>query len=182
MATWPNRPCNGSRPTRTWTGTSAPSRNAREYEPHIDQGFVIYAGVDYEAILREAEKEADVILWDGGNNDCRSTAPTCTSSRPTRCARATRRPYHPGEANVRMADVVVINKCDSARPEDIAAVEASVAALNPKARIVLADSPVTVDDVAAVAGKRVVVIEDGPTLTTGRCPSVPESSVPAPPG
>ena len=138
-----------------------------EYEPHIDQGFVIYAGVDYEAILREAEKEADVILWDGGNNDLPFYRPDLHIVLADPLRPGHEATYHPGEANVRMADVVVINKCDSARPEDIAAVEASVAALNPKARIVLADSPVTVDDVAAVAGKRVVVIEDGPTLTHG---------------
>lgn len=138
-----------------------------EYEPHIDQGFVIYAGVDYEAILREAEKEADVILWDGGNNDLPFYRPDLHIVLADPLRPGHEATYHPGEANVRMADVVVINKCDSARPEDIATVEASVAALNPKARIVLADSPVTVDDVAAVAGKRVVVIEDGPTLTHG---------------
>ncbi len=138
-----------------------------EYEPHIDNGFVVYAGVDYEQILREAEAEADVILWDGGNNDLpfyRSDLHIVLAD-PLRAGdEAT---YHPGEANVRMADVVIVNKCDSATAADIAAVEASVARLNPRAEVIRCDSPVTVEDVAAVAGKRVVVVEDGPTLTHG---------------
>jgi len=138
-----------------------------EYEPHIDNGFVVYAGVDYERILREAEQEADVILWDGGNNDLPFYAPDLhiVLVDPLRPGNETT--YHPGEANVLMADVAVVNKCDSARPEDIEAVEASVRRLNPGARIIRADSPVTIEDVSAVAGKRVICIEDGPTLTHG---------------
>jgi predicted GTPase len=138
-----------------------------EYEPHIDQGFVIYAGVDYEAILREAEKEADVILWDGGNNDLPFYKPDLHIVLADPLRPGHEATYHPGEANVRMADVVIINKCDSATAENIAAVQASVASLNPSASIVLADSPVRVEQPDLVAGKRVVVIEDGPTLTHG---------------
>jgi predicted GTPase len=138
-----------------------------EYEPHIDNGCVVYAGVDYERILREAEQEADVILWDGGNNDLPFYAPDLhiVLADPLRAGDETR--YHPGEANVRMADVVVVNKCDSADPDDVEEVVASVVRLNPEARIVLADSPVRVDDEDVVRGRRVVVVEDGPTLTHG---------------
>lgn len=138
-----------------------------EYEPHIADGLVIYAGVDYERILREAEREADVILWDGGNNDLPfyETDLHITLVDPLRPGDETA--YHPGEANVRMADVVVVAKCDSADPEAVAAVQESARVLNPAARVVLADSPVTVDDPSLVTGRRVVVVEDGPTLTHG---------------
>ena len=138
-----------------------------EYEPHIDNGLVIYAGVDYERILREAEQEADVILWDGGNNDLPfyETDLHITLVDPLRPGDELR--YHPGEANVRMADVVIVAKCDSADAAAIDEVTASVEGLNPRARIMLADSPVTVSDPSLVEGKRVVVIEDGPTLTHG---------------
>jgi len=138
-----------------------------EYEPHIDLGFVIYSGVDYEQILRAAEQEADVILWDGGNNDLPFYASDLhiVVVDPLRPGDETH--YHPGEANLRMADVVVVNKCDSATAENIAAVEASSRALNPDATIIRADSPVTVSDPTVVRGKRVIVIEDGPTLTHG---------------
>ncbi len=138
-----------------------------EYEPHIDQGFVIYAGVDYERILRSAEQEADVILWDGGNNDLPFYAPDLhiVVVDPLRPGDETR--YHPGEANLRMADVVVVNKCDSADAGAIAAVEATARSLNPGATLVRADSPVTLSDPDAVRGARVLVVEDGPTLTHG---------------
>jgi predicted GTPase len=138
-----------------------------EYEPHLDAGVVVYAGVDYERILREAEQEADVILWDGGNNDLPFYVPDLhvVLADPLRPGDETA--YHPGEANVRMADVVLIAKCDSARTADVEAVERSVRELNPRAMILRADSPVTVDDPAAVQGRRVVVVEDGPTLTHG---------------
>lgn len=138
-----------------------------EYEPHIDNGLVIYAGVDYERILRAAEEEADVILWDGGNNDVPfyETDLHITLVDPLRPGDELR--YHPGEANVRMADIVIVAKCDSATPADIESVTQSVARLNPRARVLLADSPVTVDDPSVVYGRRVVVIEDGPTLTHG---------------
>ena len=138
-----------------------------EYEPHLDAGVVVYAGVDYERILREAEREADVVLWDGGNNDLPFYAPDLhvVLADPLRPGDETA--YHPGEANVRMADVVVVAKCDSARPADVEAVEASVRALNPRATVLRAESPVTVDDEAAVRGRRVLVVEDGPTVTHG---------------
>ena len=138
-----------------------------EYEPHIDNGFVVYAGVDYERILRQAEEEADVILWDGGNNDTPFYASDLhiVLADPLRAGHETA--YHPGEANFRMADVIIVNKCDSATEDDIASIEAAAARLNPDAEVLRCDSPVTVEDVAAVAGKRVVVVEDGPTLTHG---------------
>lgn len=138
-----------------------------EYEPHIDAGVVVYAGVDYGAILREAEAEADVVLWDGGNNDLPFYVPDLHIVLADPLRPGDEAAYHPGEANVRMADLVIIAKCDSATAEDIAAVEASVQALNPGAEVLRCDSPVTLDDPAAVTGRRVVVVEDGPTLTHG---------------
>lgn len=138
-----------------------------EYEPHLAQGFVVYAGVDYEQILRSAEAEADVIVWDGGNNDLPFLVPDLhiVLVDPLRPGDEVR--FHPGEANLRMADVVIVNKCDSADEGDIAAVEARCRAVNPLARILRADSPVTLDDPDAVCGRRVLVVEDGPTLTHG---------------
>lgn len=138
-----------------------------EYEPHIDNGFVVYAGVDYEAIIREAEKEADVILWDGGNNDVPFYAADLhfVLADPLRAGHESL--YHPGETNVRMADVVLVNKCDSAKQEDIDSVVEACKGMNPEAAIYLCDSPVTVEDPELVKGKKVVVIEDGPTLTHG---------------
>jgi predicted GTPase len=138
-----------------------------EYEPHIDNGFVVYAGVDYGEILSRAEPEADVILWDGGNNDLPFYTPTlhiCVAD-PHRAGHEAA--YHPGEANFRRADVIVLNKCDTATAGDIADVEAAAAKLNPRARLLRTDSPVRVDRPELVAGKRVLVIEDGPTLTHG---------------
>ncbi len=138
-----------------------------EYEPHIEAGVVVYAGVDYARILREAEEEADVVLWDGGNNDIPFYAPELHIVLVDPLRPGDELAYHPGEANLRMADLVLVAKCDSARPEDIAAVEASARAVNPGAEIQRCESPVTVDDPAPVAGRRVVVVEDGPTLTHG---------------
>ena len=138
-----------------------------EYEPHIDRGFVVYAGVDYEAILRQAEAEADVILWDGGNNDLpfyKSDLHIVVVD-PLRPGHELA--YHPGEANLRRADVVVINKIKTARPADVETVKATVSALAPRARVVDAASRIFVDGPAAITGKRVVVVEDGPTLTHG---------------
>jgi predicted GTPase len=138
-----------------------------EYEPHLDRGTVVYAGVDYERILREAEKEADIVLWDGGNNDL----PFFKSDfhivvvDPHRPGHEIR--YHPGEANVRLADVVVINKIDTAQPEAITEVRDNVRWLNPKTTIIEAASPIWVDHPEQIQGKRVLVIEDGPTLTHG---------------
>jgi len=138
-----------------------------EYEPHIDKGIIVYAGVDYERILRQAEKEADVILWDGGNNDTPFYVPDLhiVIADPHRAEHA--RLYYPGETNVRMADVVIINKVDTASPKDVELVKQIVRELNPKAKIIQAASPVTVDDPKAIKGKRVLVIEDGPTVTHG---------------
>ena len=138
-----------------------------EYEPHIEAGVVVYAGVDYGRILREAEAEADVVLWDGGNNDLPFYAPDLHLVLADPLRPGDEAGYHPGEANVRLADLVLVAKCDSARAEDVEAVEASVRALNPRAEVLRCDSPVTLDDVSVAAGKRVVVLEDGPTLTHG---------------
>jgi predicted GTPase len=137
-----------------------------EYEPHLDAGRIVYAGVDYESILRQAELEADVILWDGGNNDFPFYRPdlyvvVADALRPgDGCS------YHPGEANVRMADVVVINKVDSAESSAIDVVRAAVHDLNPTAEIVTAASELTLTG-PPIAARRVVVVEDGPTLTHG---------------
>jgi predicted GTPase len=138
-----------------------------EYEPHIEQGNVVFAGVDYEEILRQAEKEADVVLWDGGNNDLPFYRPDLhlVVADPHRAGHETR--YYPGESNLRMADVVVINKVDTAKAEDVDELERTVGAVNPRAAVLRADSPITVADPDAVRGKRVLVIEDGPTLTHG---------------
>lgn len=138
-----------------------------EYEPHIAAGVVVYAGVDYGRILREAEAEADVVLWDGGNNDLPFYLPDLHLVLVDPLRPGDEVGYHPGEANMRMADVVLVAKCDSARPEDVEAVEATVRAANPRAEVLRCDSPVTLDDPAVVAGRRVLVIEDGPTLTHG---------------
>ena len=142
-----------------------------EYEPHLDRGSVVYAGVDYEAILRQAEEEADVILWDGGNNDVAFYRPDVyiTVADPHRPGHETA--YHPGETNLRLADVVVINKVDTARPEDVAAVRQSIAAANPEAVVIEAASPVTLSgDGESLRGRKVLVVEDGPTLTHGEMP------------
>lgn len=138
-----------------------------EYEPHIDRGGVVYAGVDYEVILREAEKEADVILWDGGNNDLPFYRPDLhiVVADPHRAGHELA--YYPGEANVRMADVVVINKIDTADFEDICTVRRNVRSINPRAVVVEAASPITVEDPKEIRGKKVLVVEDGPTLTHG---------------
>ncbi len=140
-----------------------------EYEPHIDTGVIVYAGVDYEAILREAEKEVDVILWDGGNNDFsfyKTDLLITVVDPPLRPGHESA--YYPGEVNTRMADVVVINKVDTANAEDVMKVRENVQALNPNAVIIEAASPISVaDPPSAIRGKRVLVVEDGPTLTHG---------------
>jgi len=138
-----------------------------EYEPHLDRGMVVYAGVDYEKILREAEQEADVILWDGGNNDLPFYKPDLhiVVADPHRAGHEVA--YHPGEANLRLADVVVINKIDTADLENVTTVRENVRAINPNAVIIEAASPIFVEDPAAIRGKRVLVVEDGPTLTHG---------------
>ena len=138
-----------------------------EYEPHIVRGFVVYAGVDYKAILDQAEEEADVILWDGGNNDLPFYKPDLfiVVADPHRAGHEMS--YFPGESNLRMADVVVINKMDSARQEDVAKLKKNIDAVNPGATVIEANSPVSVDDSEIISGKRCLVIEDGPTLTHG---------------
>jgi predicted GTPase len=138
-----------------------------EYEPHIAMGSIIYSGVDYEAILREAEKEADVIIWDGGNNDMPFYKPdlSIVVADPLRPGHEIS--YYPGEVNLRMADVVVINKVDSAYPEDVETVLDNIRAYNPKAQVILAASAIMVDNPELILGKNVLVIEDGPTLTHG---------------
>jgi predicted GTPase len=138
-----------------------------EYEPHIVSGTVIYAGVDYGDILAQAQKECDVLLWDGGNNDLPFYRPTVAVvvTDPLRAGHETT--YYPGETNLRMADVIVINKMDSAATEQVSKLQSTIATANPRATVVLANSAVTVDDPDAIAGKRVLVVEDGPTLTHG---------------
>jgi predicted GTPase len=138
-----------------------------EYEPHIVEGTIIYAGVDYEAILRQAEKEADVIVWDGGNNDMSFYRAdlTITVVDPHRPGHELT--YYPGETNVRLADVIVVNKVDSASRENVATVIANVGSINPDATIIQANSAITVDDESLLRGKNVLVVEDGPTLTHG---------------
>jgi predicted GTPase len=138
-----------------------------EYEPHLARGILVFAGVDYQRILDMAEKEVDILLWDGGNNDLpfyRSDLHIVVVD-PHRPGHEYA--YHPGEANVRMADVVVINKVDTAPAESVLAVRANLERLNPRAIVIEAASPIFVDDPQAIRGKRVLVVEDGPTLTHG---------------
>jgi predicted GTPase len=141
-----------------------------EYEPHVVRGNVIYAGVDYEAILRAAENDpdgCDVILWDGGNNDFPFYKPdlTITVADPHRPGHELS--YYPGEVNMRIADVIVINKMDSASPEGIQVVRESISKVNPNAIVIDGASPIKVDNPAIIKGKKVLVVEDGPTLTHG---------------
>lgn len=138
-----------------------------EYEPHLDNGFVVYSGVDYGRILRLAEAEADIILWDGGNNDLPFYRPSlhiCIAD-PHRAGHETS--YWPGEANFRMADLILINKCDTADERKIVSIESAARKFNPAAKVIRASSPVTCDRPEMVRGKAALVIEDGPTLTHG---------------
>ncbi|NLC44769.1 MAG: GTPase, partial [Clostridiales bacterium] len=141
-----------------------------EYEPHVERGNIIYAGVDYEDILRAAENDpdgCDVVLWDGGNNDFSfyDADLSVTIVDPHRPGHELS--YYPGEVSLRMADVAVINKVDSASPEAVAIVEKNISKVNPEAKIIKADSKITVDNPEIIKGKRVLVVEDGPTLTHG---------------
>jgi predicted GTPase len=138
-----------------------------EYEPHISAGTVVYAGVDYEKILREAEKEADIILWDGGNNELSffKTDLLIVVADPFRVGHETT--YHPGETNLLMADAVIINKTDTASKENIEKLKENIKRVNPKAKIIEAKSPPKLEDENVVKGKKVLVVEDGPTLTHG---------------
>lgn len=138
-----------------------------EYEPHLDIGNIVYAGVDYDKILREAEKEADVILWDGGNNDLPFYKPDLQIVVVDPHRPGDEVAYYPGEANLRMADVVVINKVDTAAAKDVNTVRENVKRVRPEAAIVEAASDIHVDDKSLIRGKRVVAIEDGPTVTHG---------------
>ncbi|MEW6084482.1 MAG: cyclic 2,3-diphosphoglycerate synthase [Chloroflexota bacterium] len=138
-----------------------------EYEPHLDNGVIVYAGVDYEKILRKAEQEVDIVLWDGGNNDFpffKSDFQIVVAD-PHRPGHEFK--YYPGETNVRMADVIVINKVDTANPEAVTALRESLHQLNPRATQIEAASPLFVDDPESIRGKRVLVVEDGPSLTHG---------------
>lgn len=141
-----------------------------EYEPHIAEGTVVYAGVDYGAILAEAEKEADVILWDGGNNDLPFYEPSLwiTLADPHRAGHELR--YHPGEANFRSANVILINKADTAPEGSLETIRENASAVNPGARIVAAQSKVTAEHPERIEGRRVLLVEDGPTLTHGEMP------------
>jgi predicted GTPase len=138
-----------------------------EYEPHIDRGTIVYAGVDYGAILEQAEKEADIILWDGGNNDTSFYQPDLyiVVADPLRAGHELT--YYPGETNIRMADVVIINKIDTAEYDDIEYVRANIREVNPHAIIIDAASPLSVENSDIIRGKRALVVEDGPTLTHG---------------
>ncbi len=138
-----------------------------EYEPHIAMGSVIYAGVDYEAILREAEKEADIIIWDGGNNDMPFYKPDLSVVVVDPLRPGHEISYYPGEVNLRMADVIVINKIDSAYPDDVDFVLENIRNYNPKAQVIFAASAIMVDNPELILNKNVLVIEDGPTLTHG---------------
>ncbi len=141
-----------------------------EYEPHLTSGSIVFAGIDYAAILDAAQAEADIIIWDGGNNDLPFYVPDVhiTVTDPLRPGHETR--YHPGETNLRMADVVVINKIDSASREAVVALRAAIAEVNAAATIVEARSPITVENEAGLSGLKVLVVEDGPTLTHGEMP------------
>jgi len=138
-----------------------------EYEPHIDNGVIVYAGVDYEKILRQAEKEVDIILWDGGNNDFSFYVSDLKIVVADPHRPGHEMTYHPGETNARSADVFVINKVDTANAENVIKVRENLRLLNPKAIVIEAASPLFVDNPDAIRGKRVLVIEDGPTLTHG---------------
>ncbi len=138
-----------------------------EYEPHIASGGVIYSGVDYEAILREAEKEADVIIWDGGNNDFPFYKPDITFTVVDPHRPGHELTYYPGNTSLRLADVAIINKVDSAKPEDVQTVINNTKAANPNAIIIEAASPIRVEHPEMIIDKRVLVVEDGPTLTHG---------------
>jgi predicted GTPase len=141
-----------------------------EYEPHIDNGIIVYAGVDYAEILREAEKEADVIVWDGGNNDMPFYRPdlNIVVADPHRAGHELL--YYPGETNIRMANVIIVNKVDTADPAKVKQVKENIEMLNPNATVLDAASPITVDKPELIRGKRVLAIEDGPTITHGSMP------------
>jgi len=141
-----------------------------EYEPHIDNGIIVYAGIDYEKILRDAEKEADIIVWDGGNNDLPFYKPDLhiVVADPHRAGNELT--YYPGETNLRMADIVIINKVDTADPQKVKQVKENIRLTNPDAKVLEAASPITADKPELIKGKRALAIEDGPTVTHGNMP------------
>ncbi len=141
-----------------------------EYEPHLERGFVVFAGIDYERILNEAEKEADVIVWDGGNNDIPFFRPNVHFAVLDPLRPGDELNHYPSEINVRMADALVINKVDTAEKKNVELVESNAKLLNPSAPVIKASSEITIDDPGLVRGKRVLVIEDGPTVTHGDMP------------
>lgn len=138
-----------------------------DYEPHLRNGFVVYSGIDYQKILREAEKEADIILWDGGNNDLPFFKPDLHIVVTDPLRAGDELTYYPGEANLRMADVVVINKVNTASKEEVKKVEKNVKSVNPQAKIIKTKSILSVDKPELIRGKRVLCVEDGPTVTHG---------------
>jgi len=141
-----------------------------EYEPHLERGAVVFAGVDYRAILDAAESECDIVIWDGGNNDFPFLRPDLHIVLVDALRPGHEAAYHPGEAVLRMADVVVIAKSEAAGPGALETIRADIAALNPSAVLLCGASPVRLDPTAALAGRRVIVVEDGPTLTHGGMP------------
>lgn len=141
-----------------------------EYEPHLDLGFIVYAGVDYQAILKQAEQEADVILWDGGNNDFSFYRPDVTITMVDPHRPGDELSYYPGATNLMMADIVIINKIETSAPENVEKVRVNIQQANPNAIIVDAASPIFVDDSVVIRDKKVLVVEDGPTLTHGNMP------------
>jgi predicted GTPase len=138
-----------------------------EYEPHLAMGSIVYAGIDYGEIISRAQKEADIVLWDGGNNDLPFYVPDVHITVADALRVGHEMTYHPGETNLRMADVVIINKVDSAKIEDVERLRSTIEKANPQAIIIEAHSPISLDDAEAVKGKKVLVVEDGPTLTHG---------------
>ena len=148
-------------------GANLTIEEREEYERHISKGTVVYAGVDYQAILHRAEEEADVIVWDGGNNDTPFFKPDLWITVADALRPGHEILYYPGETNFRAADLIVINKANSAAEEDIISIEANAARLNPKASVVVAGSEVRAEDPEIIRHKRVLVIEDGPTITHG---------------
>ena len=164
---WRSRSASGSGPWRTWTCTSAPSKSVRSTSPHIQAGKRRVRRGGLRRDPASAEAEADVVLWDGGNNDMSFYKPDLyiVVADPHRPGHEVR--YYPGETNLRMADVIIINKVATANPENVRIVEENSRRLNPQAKIVMAHSPVSVADPEKIKGKKVLVVEDGPTLTHG---------------
>jgi len=138
-----------------------------DYEPHLERGAIVFAGVDYEEILREAEKETDLIVWDGGNNDFPFYRPDVQIVLVDPLRAGHELSYHPGETNVRMADIVVVSKVNTAKPEDVEKVVGNVTVVNPRAKIIRAKIVITAESEQEIVGKRVLVVEDGPTVTHG---------------